>query len=142
MRAWGAPSRSSMELAVLRDVEGRGGGARPELEPGGMGAGPVDAARGNPLAPPGTGTPREPGNPGLPARDGGPAPVDGRLSIDVPRSEIDGGRCNMGGPEAVLPPLTDLLCGIGPFGGGGVARAEAVALFGSFLLTHFLSSGS
>lgn len=130
-----------MELAVLREVEGRGGGASPELEPGGVGAGPVEAARGNPLGPPGTGTPRELGNTGLPAR-GAPVPVDGRLSIDVPSSDIDGGRCNMGGIEDVLPALADLLCGMGPFGGGGVARAVAVALLGSFLLTHFLSSGS
>lgn len=128
---------------MLRDVEGLGGGASPELEPGGVGAGPVEAARGNPLGPPGTGTPREPPpNPGLPASGGMPPPVDGRLSIDVPSSDIDGGRCNMGGPEDALPALADLLCGIGPFGGGGVARAVAVALFGSFLLTHFLSSGS
>lgn len=42
----------------------------------------------------------------------------------------------------MLLALTDRLGGTGPLGGGGVARADAVALFGSFLLTHFLSSGS
>lgn len=46
-------------------------------------------------------------------------------------AELDGGS----------PPMA-LTLRLGPFGGGGVARADTLAEFGSFLLTHFLRSGS
>lgn len=144
LRAVGAPSRSSIELALLRDVvDGRGGGgciAGPPAAGGGVPA-VVDTERGG--RPFGVGPCPGPGpKAGLVPSCDAPAPVDGRLSGVVPSCEIDGGRWSVGGPEDALPTLTDRLCGPGPLGGGGVARAEAVALFGSFLLTHFLSSGS
>jgi hypothetical protein len=132
-RACGAPRRSSIELALLRDVAGREGGARPELELGGVApAAPVDTERVGPSGAPGGGIPN---SAGLSERDGGaPVPVDGRLFGAV------GGRCEAIG--GALLALADLLGGKGPLGGGGVERAVAVALLGSFLLTHFFSSGS
>lgn len=114
-----------MELALLSDVGGREGGAEPAAGPGGVPpAAVVEAGRGMPGPPTGGGAETE----GLPVLGGGGAlpAVDGRL----PGEEV-------GGAELWLRDL-----GAGPFGGGGVARAEAVALLGSFLFTHFFSSGS
>lgn len=97
----------------------------PELDPGGVTAAPVvDAARGGTLA----------------ALGRGPVP----LVSDGP-SVLDGGRLfDKGGGTG--PPVGGREAGVvvrdGPFGGGGVARTEAVALLGSFLFTHFFSSGS
>lgn len=140
-----------MELALLRDVvDGRGGGAAcivgaaagtpvVVVEEVGVAA-VVDTERGG--SPFGKGPGPDP-NAGLVPNGDAPAPVEGRLSGVVPSCEMEGGRCSMGGgPEDVLPTLAERLCGPGPLGGGGVARADAVALLGSFLLTHFLSSGS
>lgn len=106
-----------MELAWLRDVAGRGGAAILELDPGGVTAAPVaDAARGGTLG----------------ALGGAPIPL-----VSDGLSPLDCGR---------LPPVGGTEAGVvlrdGAFGGGGVARAEAVALLGSFLFTHFFSSGS
>lgn len=92
-RAVGAPRRSSIELALLRDVvDGRGGGACIAGPPaaGGPGvpaavAAVVDTERGGrpfDVAP----------NAGLVPIGDAPAPVDGRLSGVVPSCEIDGGR--------------------------------------------------
>lgn len=114
LRAVGAPRRSSMELALLRDVvDGRGGGgciAGPRLGPLAAGGVPaavtavVDTERGG--SPFGAPDP----NAGLvPNVDDAPAPVDGRLSGVVPSCDMDGGRWSMGGPEDVLPMLTDRL---------------------------------
>lgn len=146
LRAAGAPRRSSIELALLRAVvDGRGGGAciaGPKLGPPAAAVRPaaaavVDTERGGRPFSVGPGP-----NAGLVPNGDAPAPVDGRLSGVVPNCDMDGGRWSMGGPEDALPTLTERLCGPRPLGGGGVARAEAVALLGSFLLTHFLSSGS
>jgi hypothetical protein len=149
LRAVGAPSKSSMELALLRDVvDGRGGGgciAGPGFGPPAGSAGlaavaaVVDTERGG--SPFGLGPGPVP-NAGLVPNGDAPVPVDGRLSGVAPSCDMDGGRWSIGGPEEALPTLTDRLCGPGPLGGGGVARADTVALLGSFLLTHFLSSGS
>jgi len=137
-----------MELALLKDVAGRGG-VKPELEIGGVTRGvPVDADRGIPLENPGVGTPKE-DREGLSVGDGrAPLPVDGRVSKPAwltDRIDDEGGWCGAtGGPsvEDMLPALVDLRCGADPFGGGGVARAEALELFGSFLLIHFFKSAS
>ena len=136
-----------MELALLKGIAGRGG-VNPELEIGGVERGaPVDADRGIPLGNPGIGTPKA-DREGLPAGDGRAPLVDGRLSKPAwltDRIDDEGGWCGAtGGPsvEDMLPALVDLLCGADPFGGGGVARAEALELFGSFLLTHFFKSAS
>lgn len=136
-RACGAPSKSSIELALLSDVAGREGGARPDPGPGGVeAAAPVETGRGM-FAPAGGGTPREDDRAGLPERDGA-LPVGGRLSDPVTAAEAEAGPLEaIGGAPAALLVLPVLLCGAGPFGGGGVARAAALALFGSFLLTHF-----
>lgn len=114
LRAVGAPRRSSIELALLRDVvDGRGGGgciAGPGLGPlatpgvPAVGAAVVDTERG--------GSPFGPGpdpNAGLVPNGDAPAAVDGRLSGVVPNCEIDGGRWSIGGPDDVLPTLTDRL---------------------------------
>jgi hypothetical protein len=130
LRACGAPSKSSIELALLNDVAGLGG-APAEL-PGGVGkTAPVDTDRG--IA--GGGAPSE-GGAGLADTDGGaPAEEDGRL----PEAPACGGVAIAGGGPPL--PLIDLLGGAEPFGGGGVPRVGA-ALPGSFLLTHFFSSVS
>jgi hypothetical protein len=117
--------RSSIELAWLREVAGRTGGAKPELDPGGVTAAPVvDAARGGTFAVLGRGP--------VPLLRGGPPVLDcGRLSDAA---------------ESTCPPVGGREAGVvvrdGPLGGGGVALTEAVALFGSFLFTHFFNSGS
>jgi hypothetical protein len=125
LRACGAPIRSSIELALLRDVAGRDGGGPPG--PDGVGTVPpleTDRAIG-----PGGGTPSEDGP--LEAIGGAPADVEGRLSE---LTAIGGGP--IGG---VLVALTVLAGGAETFGGGGVARTGAL-LSGSFLLTHFFRS--
>lgn len=131
MRAVGAPSKSSIELALLREVEGLGGGAKPPEVPGGVGAAaPVETGRGN-----GGGAPNVDGGAGLPEIDGGanaPADDDGRL----PALWAIGGVA-AGGRLAVLPVLL-----AGPALGGGGVAAAGVAELGSFLLTHFFSSVS
>ena len=126
LRACGAPSKSSIELALLRDVEGLGGGAKPPELPGGVGAAaPVETDRGI-----GGGTPNVDGGAGLPESGGGaPADDDGRL----PALDAIGGVAAGG----TLAPLVVLL---GPIRGGGGGAAAGVALLGSFLLTHFFRS--
>lgn len=123
---------------MLSDVAGREGGARPGPEPGGVeAAGPVETDRGM-LAPAGSGAPVE-GKAGLSERDGA-SPDGGRLSDSVAVAEAGAGPLEAvgGAPADGAPPvLAVLLCGAGPFGGGGVARAAALALVGSFLFTHF-----
>lgn len=96
LRAVGAPSKSSMELALLRDVvDGRGGGGcivgLPAAEPGAPAAvaAVVDTERGG--RPFGVGPGPGP-KAGLVPNGDAPAPVDGRLSGVVPNCEIDGGR--------------------------------------------------
>lgn len=149
LRAVGAPRRSSIELALLREVvDGRGGAACGVGPPGPGGRLLVLATAAAAPAAEALDTDRG----GIPFKDPGAGPlvltpVEGRLSGVVPNCDIDSGRCNPPGgggatEDALLPTLTDRLCGPGPLGGGGVARAEAIALLGSFLLTHFLSSGS
>lgn len=126
LRAWGAPSKSSIELALLKDVDGRGGGCKPAELPGGVGtAAPVETDRG----PSGGGIPNAEGA-GLPGIDGGGAPAEdpGRL--------LTLGGIAAGGTLAVLGVR---LGGAGPRGGGGVPRTGAL-LLGSFLLTHFFKS--
>lgn len=130
LRACGGPSKSSIELAVLSDVAGRGGG--PEELPGRVGgaAAPVETDRGTALRN-GGGAPSSDGA-GLPVCGGGaPAEEVGRLSGPGGLGEAAGG--------GALLPLAVLLGGAAPLGGGGVPR-DTVALLGSFLLTHFLSS--
>lgn len=130
LRTVGAPSKSSIELALLKEVEGLGGGANPPELPGGVGAAaPVDTDRGN-----GGGAPNPDGGAGLPDIGGGanaPADDDGRLAA------LAIGGVAVGGRLAVLPVLL-----AGPALGGGGVAAEGVAELGSFLLTHFLSSVS
>ena len=136
--AVGAPSKSSIELALLSDVDGRDGGASPspgaepaEL-PGGVcvgAAAPVDTDRGR-----GGGAPSDEDSAGLPAIDGGAAPAPGPADDD--------GRLDIiGGVLAALAVLVVLLGGPIRLGGGG-GVADGVALLGSFLLTHFFSSVS
>jgi hypothetical protein len=135
-----------MELALLK--AGRGG-VKPELDIGGVARGaPVDADRGIPLGNPEEGTAKE-DREGLPVGDGRAAfPVDGRLPKPAwltDRIDDEGGCCGATGgssAEDMLPALVDLLCGADPFGGGGVARADALEPFGSFLLIHFFKSAS
>jgi hypothetical protein len=125
----GAPRRSSIELAWVKEDAGRGGGP-PEL-PGGVGtAAPVDTERG--IAPRDGGTP-SPENAGLDERGGGGI----SLAEDWGRLPA----LDMGGPTGggMLPELAARLGGAEPRGGGGVARTAAAEL-GSFLLTHFLRS--
>ena len=113
---------------MLKEVAGRGGAANPI---GGVGmAAPVETDRWME----GGGRPSEDG-PGLP---GGGIPVveGGRL----PGPDNIGDGPDEGGGAALLP-LAVLLGGAEARGGGGVARA-AVALPGSFLLTHFFKSVS
>lgn len=137
--AVGAPSRSSIELALLSDVDGRGGGgarpspgAEPAELPGGVGVGaaaPVDTDRGRE-----GGAPSDEDSPGLPATDGGAAPIPGPADDD--------GRLDIiGGVLATLAALVALLGGPIRLGGGG-GVADGVALLGSFLLTHFFNSVS
>lgn len=137
-RAWGAPSRSSIELAWLRAVPGRDGGPEPGIpvetdlgircglaengtfsEPeGGVGGKgePEIFGTGGPPDRPGEGT-------GIDADAGGPTDPD-------PAED--------GGPL----PLAVLLGGAGPLGGGGVACAAELEPSGSFLLTHLCKSSS
>lgn len=130
LRAVGAPNKSSIELALLKEVEGLDGGAKPPELPGGVGAAaPVDTDRGN-----GGGAPSPDGGAGLPDIGGSanaPADDDGRLVA------LAIGGVAVGGRLAVLPVLL-----AGPARGGGGGAAAAVAELGSFLLTHFLSSVS
>lgn len=130
LRAVGAPNKSSIELALLKEVEGLDGGAKPPELPGGVGAAaPVDTDRGN-----GGGAPNPDGGAGLPdIGDGANAPADddGRLAA------LAMGGVAVGGRLAMLPVLL-----AGPALGGGGVAAEGVAELGSFLLTHFLSSVS
>jgi hypothetical protein len=123
LRAWGAPIKSSIELACVRDEEGRGGG--PLELPGGVGiAAPVETDRG-----------AIPEKPGLEDNNGGAAAEEdgGRL----PETDIGGiGDAPFGG---MLPELAARLGGADPRGGGGVAWTGAL-LPGSFLLTHFFRS--
>lgn len=125
LRTCGAPSKSSIELALLRDVEGLGGGAKPPELPGGVdAAAPVETDRGS------GGTPSVDGGAGLPEIGGGaPADDEGRL----PALDAIGGVAAGG----TLVPLVVLL---GPIRGGGGGAAAGVALLGSFLLTHFFKS--
>lgn len=115
-----------MELALLSDVAGRGGGKEEPI--GGVAmAALVEADRAVPSI--GGGAASEDGA-GLLDSDGG-APAD------------DGGL--LSGPKAMLAaggtvlPLALLLGGPDALGGGGVPR-DTLALFGSFLLTHFFNS--
>lgn len=114
LRACGSPSKSSMEVALLNDVAGRGGGI-PGVDD--IERGTFPAARGGAL---------DEGGAGL-AESGGRLPMaEGAL---------------LSGPEPIggAPGLSDLAWGAGPFGGGGVLCAN-VLLPGSFLLTHLFSS--
>lgn len=153
--AWGAPSKSSIELAWLKDVPGLDPG--PDLEPGGVNPDtPEETDRGIkcglllrcglPLR--GGGTPKD-DNAGLVDRDGaisegGPGPkseVGPRVGTDpdIGGTLVDSWGTGIGG---ALPALTDLLGGAEPLGGGGVALEVGFALLGSFLLTHFFKSVS
>lgn len=134
MRACGAPSKSSIELAWLREVEGLGGGpaelpGRDELSPV-VETALVEIDRAGPNAGVG-GRPRDVA--GLLDSGGGGAPPDddGRLPVPAGIGGTGGG--------GILAPLAVRLGGPIAFGGGGVARV-GVALFGSFLLTHFFRS--
>jgi hypothetical protein len=116
-----------MELALLKEVAGLGGAANPL---GGVEtAAPVETDRWIE----GGGTPRE-DRAGLPGGGGIPVVEGGRLL----GGGIIGDALAAGGGAALLP-LAVLLGGPEARGGGGVARA-AVALLGSFLLTHFFRS--
>lgn len=133
LRADGAPSKSSIELAWLNEVEGLGGPAelpgRDEAPPAG-GTAPVETDRAGPNA--GVcGRPSE-DDAGLLDSGGGGAPADEPGRLPDAAGTAGGG---------MLLPLALLLGGAEAFGGGGVARA-GVALLGSFPLTHFLSSSS
>lgn len=112
-----------MEFALLK--AGRGGGGPVAF--GGFGTAPLEADR--PIVSIGRGTPSE----SLEAIGGAPPEVDGRLSGFIGTGEGAGG--------GILVALPVLVGGAEAFGGGGVART-GVALLGSFLLTHFLSSVS
>lgn len=117
-----------MELAWVKEDEGRGGG--PLELPGGVGIEPpVETERGR-------GGAANPEIPGLDERGAALEEDGGRLpEADIGGSEGTGGT-PMGG---TLPELAVRLGGAEPRGGGGVARTGA-ALPGSFLLTHFFKS--
>lgn len=115
-----------MELALLNDVAGRGGGGKDEPI-GGVGmAALVEADRAVPSI--GGGAASE-GGAGLLDSDGG-APADDGGLLSSPKPMLAAG-------GAVLP--LALLLGADALGGGGVPR-DTLALFGSFLLTHFFNS--
>jgi hypothetical protein len=120
--------RSSIELAWLREVVGRGGPPEPEMDPGGGGAAMpiVDAARGGTVA-------------RLARLAGGLIPLvsDEMPELDCGRmsDERAGTRLPAGGSGAGV-----VIRDGGPLGGGGVARTDATPLLGSFLFTHFFSS--
>ena len=124
LRGPGAPSKSSILLALLILVAGRLGGAEP----------------GGPPSPPSGGGAEADGKPvcgaaGEAAMDGGPegGPLAGVMTRE--------GGPDMGGPACGAAALLTLLEG-GPLGGGGVAAVGAAASAPPFLLTHFLRSGS
>lgn len=123
-RGAGAPSKSSILLALLMLVAGRLGGpdkggppARPPIGGGAEAEGkPVCGVAGDALT---DGVPEGGPLAGVKVRKGGP---------------------DMGGPAGgAVAALTFLL---GPLGGGGVAADGAAASAPPFLLTHFLRSGS
>lgn len=122
--------RSSIELACVRDEEGRGGGGPDEL-PGGVGTlVPADTDRGRlPIC---GGTP-SPEKAGLDESEGGTS-----LDEDAGRLPEPRGIGGIGG-GGMLPELAFRLGGAEPRGGGGVARTGS-ALLGSFLFTHFFRS--
>lgn len=149
-RACGAPIKSSIELAWLKDVPGRDPG--PDLDPGGVKPEtPDETDRGIRCGLPvsGGGTPKD-DNAGLVDRDGaisegGPRPNSDDVTKvgtdpDIGGTLVDNCGTDIGG--GALPALTDLLGGAEPLGGGGVALGPALALLGSFLLTHFFKSVS
>lgn len=120
-----------MELALLSAVPGLDGG--PLTEPGVKLGAPTETDRGSEWGLLDGGTDRE-----------------GRAG-EIDRGEsagILGAGLNMGMLEAIggptggegWPPLADRLGGADPLGGGGVDTAAGLALLGSFLLTHLLSS--
>lgn len=109
LRAVGAPSKSSIEVALLRDGAGRGGA------PGGVAVPGTVAGRDDGVL--------DPGGAGLAEIDGGPPERDGGLP---PSPGAAGG--TLGLAVRVEGPA---------FGGGGVLRADVLPS-GSFLLTHFL----
>ena len=127
LRACGAPSKSSMLLAVLIPVPGLEGG--PDANGGLASAGGL------------AGPSLSDGTPGVLARDPGP-PIGG--GIDELRGGIEvGGRRPVGGPAGWFGP-PDALRAVagGPLGGGGVAAGFDASDGPAFLLIHFLSSGS
>jgi hypothetical protein len=121
----GAPSKSSMLLALLILVAGRLGGAEaggpPVIPPSGGGAEadgkPVCGVAGDAVS---EGGPEGGPLAGVKVRDGGP---------------------DIGGPAGGAAAPLALLLG-GPLGGGGVAADGVAASAPPFLLIHFLRSGS
>lgn len=117
----------------------RGGGGVPDI--GGIGDGPDDDAERD-MGAGGGGIDEDRAGLSFLSGTGGLRP-DWRAIL--PSLGIDGLLVRVGEAAADImeggPPiaLTDLF---GPLGGGGVALAPTVALPGSFLLTHFLRSGS
>ena len=126
----GAPSKSSILLALLILVAGRLGGA----DAGGAPASPPPIgggaeADGKPVC----------GVAGEAAMDGGPegGPLAGVMTRE--------GGPDIGGPDTGGPaggPAAPLALLLGPLGGGGVAADGVAASAPPFLLTHFLRSGS
>lgn len=127
-RGAGAPSKSSILLALLMLVAGRLGGpdaggppARPPIGGGAEAEGkPVCGVAGDAVIDDGPeGGPEGDPLAGVKVREGGP---------------------DIGGPAGgAVAALTFLL---GPLGGGGVAAVGVAASAPPFLLTHFLRSGS
>jgi len=142
-RGAGAPSKSSILLALLIAVAGRLiGGAKPA--PGTMGGVPELAVLWGPPISAGlallAGVPRPDGGP-LEAERGGATILGIETLLDM-----RGGAPALGMTVAVggRGAPVELILRLGPvaLGGGGVALALAVALPGSFLFTHFFRSGS
>ena len=135
--ACGAPSKSSILLALLIDVLGLEGG--PDAAPnegrasvGGFGPSLSEGA--------------SDGRPGVEALDPGKARGGGIEELRCsPGLDVGGRRDPLGGPIGGAAPPDALLAAPegGPLlGGGGVAAGLPVSVEPPFLFTHFLSSGS